>query len=137
MNRDDCYSATHPSEHNAVHIIGKSACGRDHREAEWRRRREKEGEKIGKGKRNKNAELEERYLRGRSHDFPFLMPVPKIHGYGCPHAQRSYTPACAVVSPLPICSVIRVLMLEFRVYSGVFNAKMLYRGAVKSLIACM
>lgn len=116
MDRDDCYSATHPSEHNAVHIIGKSARARDLREAEWRRRREKEGEKIGKGKRSKNAELEERYLRGRSHEFPFLMPVPKAHGYGCPHAQRSYAPACVAVSPLPVSSVITpALMLEFRV----------------------
>jgi len=98
MNRDDCYSATHPSEHNSVHIIGRSERRRNAREIEWRKRREKEGKKIGKGKgKSKNAELEERYLRGRSHDFPFLMRVPKTHGYGCPHVQKAYAAGCAVV----------------------------------------
>jgi hypothetical protein len=102
MNRDDCYSATHPSEHNSVHILDRSDLGRDIREVEWRKRREKEGEKIGKGKRRgKNTELEERYMRGRSHDFPFLMPTPKSHGYGCPHVQPRYAAGCAAVCPLP------------------------------------
>jgi len=98
MNRDDCYSATHPSEHNSVHIIGTGRSGgkRKLRETEWGKRREREGEKIGKGKwKSKNAELEERYLRGRSHDFPFSMPVPKTPGYGCPHVQRSHPGGCA------------------------------------------
>lgn len=100
INRDDCYSATHPSEHNSIHVIGRSGRGRKFREAEWRRRREKEGEKIGKGKRrSKSTELEERYLRGRGHDFPFLMPVPKAFGYGCPHVQQSWAGGCAVVRP--------------------------------------
>lgn len=99
MNRDDCYSATHASEHNSVHILKKSGRRRDTREIEWRDRREKEGEKIGKGKwGSKNPELEERYLRGRSHDFPFLMPIPKSHGYGCPQVQPCYAAGCAAVS---------------------------------------
>ena len=103
MNRDDCYSATHPSEHNSVHILDRSDLGRDIREVEWRKRREKEGEKIGKGKRRgKNTDLEERYMRGRSHDFPFLMPTPRAHGYGCPHVQPRYVAGCAAVCPLPV-----------------------------------
>lgn len=98
MNRDDCYSATHPSEHNSVHILKKSGRGRDFREADWRSRREKEGEKIGKGgRKSKNPELEERYLRGRSHEFPFLMPIPKVHGYGCPQVQPFHAGGCAAV----------------------------------------
>lgn len=101
MSRDDCYAATHPSEHNSVFIIGRSGRGRNQRQTEWERRREKEGEKIGKGKRaGKESEIEG-YLRGRDHGFPFLSPVPKTHGYGCPHAHQSYTLACAVVCPPP------------------------------------
>ncbi|KAF9646512.1 hypothetical protein BDM02DRAFT_3008899 [Thelephora ganbajun] len=95
--RDDCYAATHASEHNSVHIVGRSERGRNYRVVQWGRRREKEGERIGKGKwGSKDAELEERYLRGRSHDFPFLSPVSKAHGYGCPHVQRAYNATCAV-----------------------------------------
>ena len=96
MNRDDCYSATHPSEHNSVLILNKSR--RTARETEWRRRREREGEKIGKGKwKSKDTELEERYLRGRSHDFPFMIPVTKNYGYGCPRVQQNHPGGCAAV----------------------------------------
>ena len=98
MNREDCYSATHASEHSSVYILKRSQRGRGAREIEWRRRREREGEKIGKvGWRNKNAELEERYLRGRDHDFAFLMPVLKTCGYGCPRVQAYYAAGCAAV----------------------------------------
>lgn len=98
ISRDDCYAATHPSDHNSTFVFGRSAWKREYRQAEWRRRREKEGEKIGKGKRGgKQTEIEERYLRGRDHEFPFSLPVSKVHGYGCPHVQQKYAPACAVV----------------------------------------
>jgi len=98
MNRDDCYSATHASDHNSVHILKKSWRMRGLREAEWRKRREREGEKIGKGKwKSKDTELEERYLRGRSHEFPFSMPITKTYGYGCPRLQPSHAGGCAAV----------------------------------------
>ncbi|KAF9779250.1 hypothetical protein BJ322DRAFT_450903 [Thelephora terrestris] len=96
-NRDDCYAATHPSEHNSVFVIGRSGLKRTLQQAEWRRRRDEEGQKIGKGKRvGKGTEVEERYMRGRDHEFPFSSPVPKVHGYGCPHAQNTHRGACAV-----------------------------------------
>ena len=105
ISRDDCYAATHPSEHNSVFIIGRSGWRRNLRQTEWEKRREKEGEKIGKGKRaGKESEIEG-YLRGRDHGFPFLSPVPKAHGYGCPHAHKSYTSACAVVCQPSVFSV--------------------------------
>jgi hypothetical protein len=98
MNRDDCYAATHPSEHNSVFITGRSGWRRELRWTQWGRRREKEGEKVGKGKRTaKDNEVEERYLRGLDHEFPFSSPVTKTHGYGCPHEQKIYSAACAVV----------------------------------------
>lgn len=98
MNRDDCYAATHPSEHNSVFVIGRSGQRRGLRQAEWKRRREEESGKLGKGKRGgKDIETEERYMRGRDHEFPFSSPIPKSHGHDCPHAQKSYVAACAVV----------------------------------------
>ena len=98
MNRDDCYSATHPSEHNSVYIIDRSELKRNIREAEWRKRREKEGRKVGKGTwRSKDTELEERYLRGRTHDFPFMMPAPTTYGYGWPSVQPCHAVGCAAV----------------------------------------
>lgn len=100
MSRDDCYAATHPSEHNSVFVIGRSGYRRKMRQTQWEKRREKDAEKIGKGGRTrKDRETEDRYLRGRDHEFPFSSPVPKTHGYGCPHAQKSYASACAAVRP--------------------------------------
>lgn len=100
MNRDECYAATHSSEHNSVFIIGKSGRRHSLQQAEWRRRREEEGGKTGKGKRvGKDTEVEERYIRGRGHDFPFSSPIPNSHGYGCPHAKMAYFALCAVVCP--------------------------------------
>lgn len=97
IRRDDSYAATHPSDHNSIFVLGRSAWRREVRQIEWGKRREKEGEKIGKGKRGgKDTEIEERYLRGRDHEFPFSLPVSRVHGYGCPHVQQSYIPACAV-----------------------------------------
>lgn len=108
VDRDDCYSATHPSEHNSVYIIDRSGPTRDVREAEWRRRREKEGEKVGKGtRRSKNTGLEERYMRGRIHDFPFTMPVPTTCGYGWPCVQLRHAAGCAAVRP---CAMFRFIL---------------------------
>lgn len=102
MSRDDSCAATHASEHSSIFLIGRSAWGRGMRQAEWGRRREKEGEKIGKGKRG--GDIGERYLRGRDHEYPFLPPVPKTHGYGCPHTKQYYAAACAVVRSLSVLS---------------------------------
>lgn len=78
MNRDDCYAATHSSEHNSVFIIGRSEYGRTRQQQQ----REKERRKLGLG-----------------HEFPFSSPIPgqNDYGYGCPHAQQVYLLACAVV----------------------------------------
>jgi hypothetical protein len=74
MNGDDCHPATHPSGYNSVHIIGRPS-----------------------QRRGKNAEFEERYPRGRSHDIRFLMLVPTTHWYGCPRAQQGYAAGRAMV----------------------------------------
>lgn len=99
VNRDDCYAATHPSEHNSVFVIGRSERKRELRQGEWEKWRKEEGEKIRNG--STVGKHSERYLRGRDHEFAFLSPVKKSHGYGCPHVQKSYASACAVVRTLP------------------------------------
>jgi hypothetical protein len=112
MSRDDCYAATHPSEHNSVFILARSGWRRELRQTEWRRRREKEGEKIGKGKRaDKDIETEERYLRGRDHEFPFSSPVTSARGYGCPHEQERWIGACAVVRPPRSLPFVAIMLL--------------------------
>ena len=101
MSRDDCYAATHPSDHNSVFIKGRSAWRRELRQVEWERRRVQEGKKVEKGKFwGKDAELEERYSRGQSHEYPFLSSAAKTPGYGCPHVQQAYAGSCAAVCPL-------------------------------------
>lgn len=100
-DREDCYSATHPSDHNSIFI--NSRVGRQRRELRkliWRRRRNRDGQKVqdSKGKpKNKNKDLEERYARGQGHGAAFMIPVPQTYGYGSPHAYPSYPGSCAVV----------------------------------------
>jgi len=132
MNRDDYYSATHPSDHNSVYIIDKSGPKRDTRETEWGRRRGKEGERVGKGtRRSKNADLEERYLRGRAHEFPFSMPAPTTYGYGWPCVQPCHAAGCAAVCPYATPCFISWLMSHgSRVYLDVPNARTLFCDVV-------
>ena len=104
INREDCYAATHPSEHNSVFVLARSGLRREIREEEWKRRKVEEEAKMWKGKQTgKGMETEERYFRTRDHEFPFSSPVTMAHGYGCPHEKECYRGACAVVRPTSMC----------------------------------
>ncbi|KAF9644170.1 hypothetical protein BDM02DRAFT_3175056, partial [Thelephora ganbajun] len=97
MDREDCYSATHPSDHNSVFInsrIGKQR--REVRKLTWKRRRDRDSQKIKESKgKIKNKELGERYARGHDHDAAFMVPVPLVYGYGYPFVYTPYPGLCA------------------------------------------
>ena len=103
MDRDDCFSVTHPSDHNSIFINSRMNKGRrEIRKSTWQRRRDRDGEKIrqSKGKAKKeNKDLEERHARGQDHDAAFMVPVPLIYGYGYPYAYPVHPGSCAGVSP--------------------------------------
>jgi len=101
INREDCYSATHPSDHNSIFIdSGANKQRREVRELKWQRRRNRDGQTIRESKdKAKNRDLEKRHARGEGHDSAFMVPVPLMYGYGYPFAYLPYTGSCAVVSP--------------------------------------
>ena len=100
IDREDCYSATHPSDHNSVFIssaVGKQR--RDVRKRKWKRRRDRDGQKIEKSKGKVNDKnLQERHTRGQDHDAAFMVPVPLTYGYGYPWVYPAYPGMCAGVS---------------------------------------
>ena len=103
MDREDCYSATHPSDHNSIFIDSRlNKQQREARKLTWQRRRDRDGEKVkeseGKAK-SKNRDLRARYARGQSHGAAFMVPVPLTYGYGYPFVYPSYPGSCAGVSP--------------------------------------
>jgi len=101
IDREDCYSATHPSDHNSIHINSRLAKQRrEVRRLRWKRRRDRDGEKNKRSKgKAKNKDFEERYARGQDHDPAFMVPVPLIYGYGYPWVYQSCPGLCAGVSP--------------------------------------
>ena len=100
IDREDCYSATHPSDHNSIFIdssLGKQR--REVRELKWKRRRDRDGQRIAKAKGKANdKDLQERHARGQDHDAAFMVPVPLTYGYGYPWVYPPYPGLCAGVS---------------------------------------
>ena len=129
MDREDCHSATHPSDHNSIFInspLNKER--REMRKLTWQRRRDRDGEKLkgSKGKaKNKDRDLEERHARGQDHDAAFMVPVPLIYGYGYPYVYPLYPGSCAGVSHCsPVHSVyLRAEFDYFRVSPDVSETK--------------
>jgi len=101
MDREDSYSATHPSDHNSILIESEAhKQQRKVRKLKWQRRRERDGQTIRESKdKAKNRDLEERHARGEGHDSAFMIPVPLMYGYGCPFVYSPYPGSCAIVSP--------------------------------------
>ena len=96
-NRDDCFLATHPSDHNAVYVDTISHKGRQKRLSKTQRRRARDLEKLNHGKMD-----EKTYNRGLDHNAAFLVPVPVYYGYGVPGAACAgvgggFGPGCAAV----------------------------------------
>lgn len=101
IDREDCYSATHPSDHSSIHINSRLAKQRRKvRGLRWKRRRDRDDEKIkwSRGKA-KNKDLEERCARGQNRDAAFMVPVPLIYEYGYPWVYPPCPGLCAGVSP--------------------------------------
>ncbi|OBZ73587.1 hypothetical protein A0H81_06345 [Grifola frondosa] len=70
--RPDALSATHPSDHNSVYSPhGHSEHMRQSRAEKARRRRERDAQRLKRGKLDEAA-----YRRGEAHDMAFLVPVP-------------------------------------------------------------
>lgn len=76
----DILQATHPSDHNAVyafHHEGQNEKSRRERRAKALKRRQRDAQKVQKGKLDKGA-----YARGDGHEAAFLTPIPLYYGYG-------------------------------------------------------
>lgn len=76
----DILQATHPSDHNAVfafHHQGQSETSRRKRRIKAMKRRQRDAEKVQKGKLDREA-----YERGEGHGLAFLTPIPLYYGYG-------------------------------------------------------
>ena len=106
-NRDDCFLATHPSDHNAVYVDTISHKGRQKRLSKTQKRRARDLEKLNHGKMD-----EKTYNRGLDHNAAFLVPVPVYYGYGvplagCAGAGGGFGAGCAAVSSF-YCSAARV-----------------------------
>ena len=88
MNREDCYPATDPSDHNSLFVYSRVDKQRHElRKLKRWQRRDRDGLKVQESEgeaKSKDGDLEERYASGRGHDAAFMVPVPLIYGYGSP-----------------------------------------------------
>ena len=100
-DREGCYSATHPSDHNSVSIDFRVR--KQRREAwkvRWQRRRNRDGQKIkNTNGKAKNRDLEERHERSQDQDAAIMLPLPLMHGYGYPFESSEYPGLYVGVSP--------------------------------------
>ena len=93
-NRDDYLFATHPSDHNAVHVDGITHKAREKRNHKTRKRKDRELKKLKRGETDNEV-----YERSQQHGLAFLVPVPLYYGYGCPSGVPCGPDgACAAVS---------------------------------------
>jgi len=105
--RDDCFLATHPSDHNSVYIENISHSMRQKRAAKTQKRRERDLKKVKDGKMT-----EEEYQRGAAHDTAFLVPIPFYYtpivpfygGVGCAAGVSACTGAGAATCASGGCS---------------------------------
>ena len=72
QGRPDCLLATHPSDHNAVHVKNFSNKGNE-RENKIQKRKKRDGKK---------SEQEKPSIKDFKHEDAFLVPVPTYYGYG-------------------------------------------------------
>ncbi|KAF9786260.1 hypothetical protein BJ322DRAFT_775798 [Thelephora terrestris] len=97
MDPEDCYSASHPSDHNSVSMNARVR--KQRREAwkpRWQRRRNRDGQKIKNSKgQMQNGDLEERHPRGQDQDAaPVVAPLPLMYGYGYPYESSESHGMC-------------------------------------------
>lgn len=95
---------------------------REARQPGWKRRSDRDGQKIRRSKgRAEDQVLEGRYARGQDHDG--VVPVPLIYGYGYPRVRPSFPGFFAAVGPfLPVHSVyLRIDVDTFGVYPDVLE----------------
>lgn len=91
--RDDCFLATHPSDHNSIYVTGQSHNLRQKREQKTQKRRERDLKRVKDGKMDEAA-----YKRGSTHDTAFLVPVPLYYypvGFGYAGGCASGVGGCA------------------------------------------
>lgn len=132
VDREDCYSVTHPSDHNSIFI--DSPVNKQRRKARkhtLQRRRDRDGQKLegSKGKsKGGNDGLEARYTRGQGHAVAFMIAVPLISGYGYPYVYPSCPWSCAAVG---LCWLMRSVYLRV----GVDNFRV-YPDAPEAMVHC-
>lgn len=116
MEPQDCYSASHPSDHNSVSM--HSRVRKQRREVwklKWQRRRNRDGQKIKNSKgKMQTRELEEIHPRplGQDHDTAVVAPLPLMQGYGYPYESSEDHGLCLGVST---CSPVNLEYLTLRV----------------------
>jgi hypothetical protein len=122
-DQPEILAASHPSDHNAVAVLGlpNNPTAKTQRESKVFRRREREASRVRKGEMT-----QEEFERNAEHAAPFLVPVPLTPAVMTPvtplgqvmstddWASGSFA-GCATVSPLSF------LPFSFEVVTDVFN----------------